>query len=120
MLRRFSLLIALALPLIAAAGCGGDDSANDSQTEPVTIEVTFKGDSVTPSGERVEVATGQPIELKVTADRAGEIHVHSNPEQELEYDAGTSTVDIAPIEQPGVIDVESHTLETIIVQLQVE
>jgi hypothetical protein len=85
----------------------------------VSIDVTIKGDSVTPNGERVKVAVGQPAQLHVTADAAGEIHVHSNPEQELEYDAGTSTVEIKPIDQPGVVDVESHALETVIVQLEV-
>ena len=55
----------------------------------------------------------------MTADVPGEIHVHSDPEQELEYDAGTTTVEIAPIDQPGVVDVESHTLDAVIVQLEV-
>ena len=45
--------------------------------------------------------------------------MHSDPEQELEYDEGTSTVEIEPIEQPGVVDVESHDLEAVIVQLEV-
>ena len=81
--------------------------------------MTFEGDTVTPNGERVEVETGQPIELNVTADAPGEIHVHSDPEQELEYDEGSSTVEIAPIDQPGVVDVESHDLEAVIVQLEV-
>ena len=62
---------------------------------------------------------GQPIELKVTADKAGEIHVHSDPEQELAYDKGTSTVEIKPIDQPGIVEVESHVLEKTIVQLEV-
>jgi hypothetical protein len=111
---------ALALALSGLAACGGGDSSppGDSTT-PVTINVTFEGDTVSPSGERVKVHTGQPVELDVTADRAGEIHVHSDPEQELEYDAGSSTVEIGPIDQPGVVDVESHTLDAVIVQLEV-
>ena len=48
-----------------------------------------------PNGERVEVAAGQQIELVVTADAPGEIHVHSSPEQELEYDAGTTTLELS-------------------------
>ena len=83
------------------------------------IEITFAGDSVTPSGDRVEVSVGQPVELVIEADAPGEIHVHSSPEQELEYDAGSSTLDLEPIDKPGVIDVESHTLEKTIVQLEV-
>ena len=110
---------ALALILgLALAGCGGDNASDDT-TEPVKIAVTISGDSVTPNGERVEVATGQGIELDVTADAPGEIHVHSDPEQEFEYDAGTTTLTLTPIDAPGVVDVESHTLDKVIVQLEV-
>ncbi len=83
------------------------------------IDVTITSDSVTPNGERVKVAKGQDVTLEVTADEAGEIHVHSSPEQELEYDAGTTTLTITGLDQPGIIDVESHTLEKVIVQLEV-
>ena len=44
--------------------------------------------------------------------------MHSSPEQELEYDAGTTTLELT-IDQPGVVDVESHDLEKTIVQLEV-
>ena len=45
--------------------------------------------------------------------------MHSDPEQTLDYDEGTSTVEIEPIDQPGVVDVESHDLDVVIVQLEV-
>jgi hypothetical protein len=107
------------LSLVTA--CGGDDEPDDTggSTDAKVIEVTFDGDTVTPSGERVEVAVGQDVELDVTADEPGEIHVHSDPEQELEYDAGESTVTITGIDQPGVVEVESHSLDQVIVQLEV-
>ena len=81
--------------------------------------MTFEGDSVTPNGERMEVATGQDIDLEVTAEEAGEIHVHSTPEQQVDYPAGESTVTIEGIDQPGTVDVESHSLDQVIVQLEV-
>ena len=62
---------------------------------------------------------GEPVELVVEADEPGEIHVHSAPEQELEYGEGTTTLELDPIERPGVVEVESHTLEKTIVQLEV-
>ncbi|GAW52151.1 uncharacterized protein (Precursor) [Nocardioides sp. PD653] len=106
--------------LTVTAGCGSDsDAGSGSGTDPLVIEVTISGDSVTPNGERVEVAVGQEIQLEVTADEAGEIHVHSSPEQELEYEAGTHTVTIQGIDKPGTVDVESHSLEKVIVQLEV-
>jgi hypothetical protein len=82
------------------------------------IEITFTGDTVDPSGERVEVTAGEEIELHVTADAPGEIHVHSTPEQELGYEAGSTTLRLT-IDQPGVVEVESHDLDKVIVQLEV-
>jgi hypothetical protein len=113
---------ALALVLgFSLAGCGddgGDDGGDDSG--PKTIDVTFKGDTVTPNGDRVEVEHGDDVTLDVTADKAGEIHVHSDPEQELEYDAGTTTLTIKNLDRPGVVEVESHSLDKVIVQLEVK
>ena len=122
-MRRAVAALTLVLCAGALASCGGSESdgglAPDPGAEPKVIEVTITSDSVTPNGERVEVALGQEVELQVTADEAGEIHVHSDPEQELEYEAGESTVTIAGIDTPGTVDVESHSLEKIIVQLEV-
>jgi hypothetical protein len=119
-----SVLMALAL-----TGCGSDDSGDskgsgdtvvakkDASGTP-TIDVTFKGDTVKPAGASVKVKAGEPLKLHITADKAGEIHVHSSPEQELEYEAGTSDKTIT-LDQPGVVDVESHSLDKLILQLQV-
>jgi len=109
------LLSALSL----ATACGSDDESPSGSSDPKVIEVTFDGDSVSPNGDRVEVARGQDVQLEVTADTPGEIHVHSDPEQELKYKAGTTTVTIQGIDQPGTVDVESHTLDKVIVQLEV-
>ena len=123
MRRALATLAVLTLTLGATAACGADDSSSPSSSgssdEPQVIEVTFDGDSVTPNGDRVQVQHGEPIALKVTADAPGEIHVHSEPEQQLEYDKGTSTIEIEPIDAPGIVDVESHTLDKTIVQLEV-
>ena len=83
-----------------------------------TVDITFKGDTVTPSGAKVEVKAGDPLKLHITADKAGEIHVHSSPEQHIEYGAGTTDKTLT-IDQPGVIDVESHALDKLIFQLTV-
>jgi hypothetical protein len=121
-MRRALAALAVAVCALALiAGCGSDDDGDDGSGSQQTkvIDVTIKGDSVTPNGERVDVSVDQPIELKVTADAAGEIHVHSSPEQELEYEKGTTTVEVEPIDKPGTVDVESHALEKTIVQLEV-
>ena len=98
----------------------GDSSsaAKKDSSGTTTIDITFKGDSVTPQGEQVKVKAGDPLKLHITADKAGEIHVHSSPEQHIEYAAGTTDKTLT-IDQPGVVDVESHTLDKLIVQLEV-
>ena len=121
-----SALAALVLVVcsVGLAGCGDDGSSGSSGSgsdlSTKTIEVTIDGDSVTPNGDRVEVKVGQPIELVVKADKEGEIHVHSSPERELEYSAGTTTLKAFTIDKPGIVEVESHALEKTIVQLEVK
>ena len=130
MRRTLASLAIMLCALTLATACGGDEgngggggSASDSATtpggEPKVIPVTIQGDKVTPNGERIDVDAGQDVELDITADAPGEIHVHSTPEQELEYDEGESTLTITGLKQPGTVDVEVHELEKIIVQLEV-
>lgn len=99
-------------------GDGANDGANDGDEGPVVVEITFENGEVEPNGERVEVGAGEPIDLVVTADEPGSLHVHSDPEQEFAYEAGTETFEIQ-IDRPGVVEVESHELEQVIVQLEV-
>ncbi|WP_374456200.1 hypothetical protein [Nocardioides sp.] len=125
-----TLVLALAL---TACGDGGDDeqattpsgSPSDSSSSPaaedgdsVAVTVTREGDTFTPNGERVEMEVGQTLDLTITADAAGELHVHSTPEQEIEYDEGTSEHQIT-IDRPGVVEVESHEPDSIVLQLEV-
>ena len=112
-MRRLVAAIALLLagPLTLTA-CGSGSSSTDSGSLPTQrIAITIKGDSVTPNGQQYDVALGQRVEFDVNADKPGEIHVHSTPEQEFEYDAGDSTIPMKAIEAPGRVTVESHTLE---------
>ena len=123
-MRRALAVLALVVSVTGLAGCGDDDSssADDGSNElpTKTIDVTFEGSDVTPNGDRVEVQVGQPVEFVVKADAEGEIHVHSDPEQELEYGVGTTTLQTFTIDKPGIVEVESHALEKTIVQLEVK
>jgi hypothetical protein len=121
-MRRLVAAIASApLAVTLLAGCGGTSSDGSTSPEPTkVIDVTFNGDSVDPNGELIKVGVGQPIELDVTADKPGEIHVHSSPEQEFEYDKGSSTIAVKPITTPGRVEVESHTLEKTLFTLQAQ
>lgn len=114
---RKAAAVVLAIVLALTAACGGDDPTGGDQ-EPKMIDISFTGDSVTPNGERVEVEVGQPVDLVVKSDHAGEIHVHSEPEQVFDYEPGTTILKLQ-IDRPGIVEVESHDLEQVIVQLEV-
>jgi hypothetical protein len=82
------------------------------------VAISIKGDRITPGGDRIEVDRGEVVTLEITSDRAGELHVHSKPEQYVEFDAGTSTHELV-IGAPGVADIEDHETGFVIVQLEV-
>ena len=122
-MRRALAALALVLCSFGLVACGDEDTpgtGGGSELETKTINITIEGDTITPNGDRVEVKVGQPIDLVVKADGSGEIHVHSDPEQEFSYAAGTSTFPMTPIDKAGIVEVESHALEKTIVQLEVK
>jgi hypothetical protein len=82
------------------------------------VAITIEGGEITPNGKRLEVERDEAVTLEITSDVAGELHVHSKPEQYVEYEAGTSTHELV-ISAPGVVDVEDHETGTVIVQLEV-
>jgi hypothetical protein len=111
-MRRLVAAVAIAVfGVFTLSACGSGDSSSGSKLPVEKIAITFHGSDVTPNGTDIDVQVGQPLEFDVTADKPGEIHVHSTPEQEFEYDAGHSTIDLKPIQAPGRVTVESHTLE---------
>jgi hypothetical protein len=129
-----ALVAALAFGLV---GCGGDDAKGSTEPdgEKVTasptpssgqsadptatvIDVTITADSVDPDGDRVKVSRDAPVILEIDAAQAGELHVHSSPEKEIEFPAGKSEVTLN-FDKPGVVDVEDHGLDKLIVQLEV-
>jgi hypothetical protein len=123
MLSALRLCSPMIVALLVLAGCGSDGSKDEAATKKdssgtTTIDITFKGDTVTPQGAKIEIAAGKPIKLHIVADAAGEIHVHSSPEHEFEYKAGT-TDETFTIEQPGIVDMESHTFDKLVAQLEV-
>lgn len=115
-LRVIGAALAGIMLLGTATACGSDEKAGSD--EKVVVDITVKNGEITPKGDRVKVAAGQPVDLVVTADTAGSLHMHSDPEQEFAYDEGTKTFPIT-IDRPGVIEVESHDPPQIIVQLEV-
>ncbi|MCW2738909.1 hypothetical protein [Nocardioides sp.] len=121
--RLVPLALVLALGLTACSDGGEADPPAGTQTsategDSVAVTVTREGGTFTPNGERVELGVDQTLVLTITADEAGEFHVHSTPEQEIAYEAGTSEHEIT-IDRPGVVEVESHEPASIVLQLEV-
>ena len=130
------VVLVLAASLTACGGDGDTDppatdqtsTPSDTPSDPgsesstpddsVAVTVSREGGSFTPNGERVELGIGQALVLTIEADEAGELHVHSTPEQDISYDAGTSEHEIV-IDRPGVVEVESHDPDVILLQLEV-
>jgi uncharacterized lipoprotein len=133
--------VAAVVPVLLVAGCGNDntaaetssDSASTSNTPSATpmaptssaapnqgtvLNVKVQGDKVTPNGERIKAKLGEPVVINVTANRAGELHVHSTPEQELKYHTGKTALRVT-IDKPGIVDIEDHIAEVVVVQLEV-
>jgi len=128
-----ALVTALAFAL---AGCGSDSEAADEHGEHAleatpaaevtvappgdakVIGITIGEKSVSPSGAQISVKRNQPVVLEIDAAAKGELHVHSSPEQHVEFPSGKSQVQLK-IDQPGVVDIEDHDLDKLIVQLEV-
>lgn len=133
-----SLLLAAGLTL---TGCGEEsDTAAETTpaptastpSEPATQEpeseepepqgtivvVTIAGDRIEPNGASIEADLDEPVVLAITSDRAGELHVHSTPEQLVEFRKGSHEYELT-FEQPGVVEVEDHETGFVIAQLQV-
>ena len=112
MRRLVAAVAAVLLGAVTLTACGNGDSSSNADLPVRRIAITFNGDDTSPNGSDIDVEVGQPIEFDVTADKPGEIHVHSDPEeQEFKYEKGSSTLDVTPIQAPGRVTVESHTLE---------
>lgn len=124
--RGLARLVPLALVVaVSLTACGGGDDADPPATtqpaaegDSVALTVTREDGQLTPNGERVELGVDQTLVLTVTADEAGELHVHSTPEQEITYEEGTSEHEIT-IDRPGVVEIESHEPDVVVLQLEV-
>jgi len=120
-IKAFAIVATLLGVVGLVSACGGDDdTATGSDSSPKVIDVTFQGNTVTPNGDVISVARGQKVEFEVKADKAGEIHVHSDPAKEYQYNAGTTHISVGSFDVPGRIEVESHALEKTICILEIK
>jgi plastocyanin len=113
---------------VAVTGCSTSAGASDSDTsasgasqgaaQTRKVTVTVKGNDVTPTAEPITISVGQTVELDVTADRSGELHVHSSPTHEFEFKPGKSTFRFT-LNQPGAVIVEEHVSDALVLKILV-
>lgn len=115
-MRRVALAASAFLALPGLQGCSEEPEQQET-SGTTSVEIIIENGEASPL-ERVPVEPGEEVELVVKSDEPGSLHVHSSPEQELEYSAGTTTLNLT-IDEPGVVDVESHELGTLVLQLEV-
>lgn len=82
------------------------------------LDIEVAGDDVTPNAEEIALDTGEALLLRITADRAGELHVHSRPEQYVEFGAGTTEHELV-VDTPGSVEVEEHESGAVVAVIQV-
>lgn len=83
-----------------------------------TLAVKITGDKVSPNATSIELEKGEPLLITFDADRGGELHVHSKPEQYVDFEAGTSRQRIV-ITTPGVVEIEDHDTNDVLAVLEV-
>jgi hypothetical protein len=142
--RRTTALATVVLAL-ALTGCGGDGTPADDDTtqtsssapastspskppkksaspaQPAlpTLAVTVSGSDVSPMAETLELEAGDRLLVTVKSDRPGELHVHSSPEQYVEFGAGKTRKTLT-LAQPGQVDVEEHETGALVARLLVK
>lgn len=96
----------------------GNTVPGEAEPDGAILAVTIAGSDVGPNAAQLTVAPGEPLTITFDTDRAGELHVHSKPEQYVEFEAGRSTQELV-INAPGTVEIEEHDSETIVALLQV-
>lgn len=111
--------VPLALVLTLGLGaCGSDDTSSPEGEQDARLSLRVTPDGVTPNGEVLKIDVGETVTLEIDADDAGELHVHSTPEQEVSFEAGTSTHELS-FDRPGVVEVESHDPTLLVARIEV-
>ena len=146
---RRTLIALTATTALAVSGCGSDEPEADStssasppasdspspstskkpkqpkETTPpesvdeVVVDVTVAGNDVTPVAQSVDLGVGETLLLEINSDRAGELHVHSSPEQFADFEAGASELDFT-FDKPGSVDIEEHESGALVVRVLVQ
>lgn len=82
------------------------------------LAIVIEGDEVSPNAVEISVGRGEPVLISFDTDRGGELHVHSKPEQYVEFEAGTSQQELV-IDVPGQVEVEDHDTGDVVAVMSV-
>lgn len=98
-----------------------EPAPTETTTAPAGPAMTIKisGEKVTPNAEEVNLGIGEPLLMTITSDRAGQLHVHSKPEQYVNFKAGTSKHELV-IKTPGVVEAEEHDTSAVVAVITVK
>ena len=136
MIRRLTAVVAVSAGvLVGASGCGTETEAPgagtpasetsgettpDATEDSVVIDVRISQGAVTPTNERIDVAVGQTVTVRVDSDADDELHVHAVPEHSFEIHPGTGQQTQFSVEVPGQVALELHetgkTVATLLVR----
>lgn len=108
-----------ATPSITPTPTPSDTATAEEEPTPAAPEllVRIDGPNVQPNAQEIELETGEKLMIEIQSDRAGELHVHSTPEQYVEFDAGRTSAQLV-IETPGSVEVEEHDTSAVVALIE--
>lgn len=117
---------AAGLATSASAGLGASASASPSSARPTStpvsapteISVTIADGTITPRPANISVARGSRVVLRVTSDRADEVHVHDYDRSATLTPGRTATIEFSA-DRTGQFEVETHDSSRTLFQLLV-
>ena len=108
-----------ALPSQSASPTASASVTLTPEAQKNTVEITVKGAKLTPNAQQVKVEVGDSVDLHITSDRAGELHLHTTPDRHIEFQAGQTDATIK-LARPGRIELEEHESGKLLVQFVVQ
>ncbi len=112
-MRLLSCIVGVLLAASVLSGCGGSEDGLD---DPV-LEVSVESGQVAPRDQKLAIPAGVTIEVRITADRPGELHFHSRPSRTISFVPGTTTGEVQ-LDSPGVVKVEEHLSGIVVAELE--
>jgi plastocyanin len=83
------------------------------------IDITMTGTKVSPAPGTIRIDKGTKVELTITRDSDGSIHLHGIGEDSKDAKAGVPVTFSFTADESGVYEVESHDPDRLLTKLQV-